>query len=42
MASEKVVLDQEVSSSSQMCGHRRTQASELEGQEVVVRKWCLK
>lgn len=42
MASEKVVPDQDVSTSLHTCGHRRTQARDLEGQEVVARKWGLK
>lgn len=42
MASEKVVPDQEVSTSLPKCDRRRTCTSELEGQQVVVKKWCLK
>ena len=41
MASEKVVPDKEVSMSLQKRGHRRTQASRVEGHEVVARGWCL-
>lgn len=42
MASEKVVPDQEVSTNLLKCDHRRTCTSELEGREVVIKKWCLK
>lgn len=42
MVSEKVVPDQDVSTSLRTYGHRMTQARDLEGQEVVVRKWGLK